>query len=183
MGSYRRLIQGAGLVSALLIALAGCGDKAKQEQQRRELLRPPKIVQEAKKPPPPPVFDGEGVPLPSDLVLGGFAVPRGFEVTKKYDDEWFLRSSVVSAEATAKYVQARVFTGSLERTSVGGVRFESAQLRDAMQAPRLSLRISPTKGHPNACELYIRRIVPQKQVTRTAESVAQTLRESARYAQ
>jgi len=114
------------LAFALLLSLAGCGED-KVEQKRRELLTPPDqvAIHKAKKE-KAAVKDEEGELLPSDLVLGGFQVPRGFTLTKGYEHEWFLRSTVASAEATARYVQERVFTGKLNRTSVGGVRFESA---------------------------------------------------------
>jgi hypothetical protein len=183
MGNIRRLIRSATLLAALLTLVAACSSSSgATEEKRRVLLTPPAAALKPK-PKPPPITDKEGVPLPSDLVLAGLPVPRGFELGKSYENEWFLRSTSVSAEATGRYIEARVFTGQLERTSVGGLRFELAQLREAPSLPRLSIRISPTKGHKRACELYIRRIPVQKQVTRSADEIARTLQENARYAQ
>jgi len=182
MGNIRRLIRSATLLAALLTLVAACSSSSATEEKRRVLLTPPPAALKPK-PKPPPIVDEEGVPLPSDLVLAGLPVPRGFELGKSYENEWFLRSTSVSAEATGRYIEARVFTGKLERTSVGGMRFELAQLREAPSLPRVSIRISPTKGQKRACELYIRRIAVQKQVPRSADEIARILQENARYAQ
>lgn len=183
MGNFRRLTTCAALGSAVLLALAACGDEKAIAIKRRQLLTPPPVAAQQAKKVKPPVVDEEGIPLPSDQVLAGFVVPRGFTLTKSYENEWYLFSNVVSAQAAAKYVEPRVFTGSIERTTVGGVRFETATLREAPSLPRLSIWISPIKGEKRASEMRIRRIPVQKAIKRTAESVAQTLRESARFAQ
>ena len=47
---------------------------------------------------------------------------------------------------------------AVTRTSAGGFRFESGQLRSNRSLPRVAIRVSPIKGRENACELAIRQI-------------------------
>jgi hypothetical protein len=180
MGRYRGLITGA-LLGAL--ALSACS-KRQAEQQQRELLTPPdQAAIQREKRAKVAIVNEEGELLPSDLVLGGFPVPRGFEIKRSYDNEWYLRSLTVSAERAAKYTEKRVFTGSLVRSSVGGVRFEGSQLRDAPSLPKVNIRISPTKGRKDACELYIERLVPVKVDKKLdAEQIREQVRKAAEFA-
>jgi hypothetical protein len=177
MGRYRRLILGAALLGAAG-TLIGCSKP--EAEQRRELLTPPnqaaiqKVKQEKAM-----VVNGEGELLPSDLVLGGFPVPRGFEIKRSLDNEWYLRSLKVSAARVASYVDKRLFTGSLIRSSVGGFRWDGAQLRDAPHLPKLTVRVSPTKNRDNACELYIRSYANIKVEKLTPEQSEAKLREAA----
>ena len=173
MGHFRGLIRNGALLAC----------SALQAEQRRELLTPPNqpAIQKAKKE-KAALLDEQGELLPSDLVLGGFPVPRGFEIKRTLDNEWYLRSLEVSAARTASYAEKRLFTGSLVRSSVGGVRFDGAQLRDAPQLPRLTVRISPTKNRENACELYIRSYGTPKVEKLTQEQAEAQLREAARFA-
>lgn len=175
----------AALVYVLLAAalLGGCEDKV--AEQRRELLTPPdKAALQVEKKEQARIKDDQGELLPSDVSYAGFPVPRGFELTKEYTNEWFLRSRVASADATARYVQARVFTGTLERTTLGGYRFESAQLRHDMALPRVAIRISPTRGLDEACELHIRQIPVGKPVERPpADQVEAERRRNQRFVQ
>lgn len=184
MGSFRGLIQGGLLLGALcaLSTQSAC-EAPDKPQQKRQLLTPPdqvaikKVKQEKAK-----LVDDEGELLPSDLVLGGFPVPRGFEMKRSREHEWFLRSLEVSAERAASYAQKRLFTSSLVRSSVGGVRFDGAQLREAPQLPKVSIHISPTKGRKNACELYIKRHAGPPPQKLTREQTEAMHREEARYA-
>jgi len=181
MGCFRGLIFGAALLGSAC-TLLGCGD-AKVEQRRRELLTPPNqaAIQQVKKE-KAAVVDAEGELLPSDLVLGGFPVPRGFEMKRALDNEWYLRSLEVSAARTASYIEKRVFTGSIIRSSVGGFRFDGAQLREAPHLPKLTVRVSPTKNRKNACELYIRSYAGVKVEKLTQEESEARVREAARNA-
>ena len=164
---------------------AACGEAKVEEKRRRELLTPPsKAALQAAKKAKSAVFDDKGELLPSELVLGGFAVPRGFELLKSYEHEWALYSRVASAEVTLRYVQQRLFTGSLIRSAVGGAVFEAAQLRHDTKLPRVTVRVSPTKGEKRACELNIRRIpVVPKEDRLTTEQIEAQLREKARFPQ
>lgn len=179
MGRYRGLITGA-LFGALV--LSACNKR--EAEQQRELLTPPNqaAIQKAKRE-KLAIVNEDGELLPSDLVLGGFPVPRGFEIKRSYDNEWYLRSLTVSAERAAKYTEKRVFTGSLVRSSVGGMRFEGSQLRDAPTLPKVNIRISPSKGRKDACELYIQRLVPvQVDKKLDAEQIQAKVREAAQFA-
>jgi hypothetical protein len=185
MGCHGRLtLAGAARAGALVLALAACGEDTK-EQQRRELLTPPnKAAIQAEKKEKAKVVDEEGALLPSDLVLGGFTVPRGFEVTKSYTNEWVLHSKSASARITANYVDTQVFTGGITRTSAGGFRFESAQLRKDRSLPRVAVRVSPIKGQKNGTELVIRSIPVQPAVERPpADVVEAQLRNASKFAQ
>jgi len=181
MGRYSGLILSGALFGAVC-TLIGCS-KPEAEQQR-ELLTPPNqaAIQKAKQE-KAIVVNGEGELLPSDLVLGGFPVPRGFEIKRSLDNEWFLRSLEVSAARVASYVDKRLFTGSLVRSSVGGFRWDGAQLRDAPNLPKLTVRVSPTKNRPNACELYIRSYANIKVEKLTQEQSEARVREAARTAE
>jgi hypothetical protein len=184
MGCDRRLTLYAALAGALFFAFAACGTDVK-EQQRRELLTPPnKAAIQAERKEKAKVVDEEGALLASDLVLGGFTVPRGFELTKTYKDEWVLQSKSASARATASYVDKQVFTGSITRTSVGGFRFESAQIRHNRSLPSVSIRVSPIQSSAIGTELSIRSIPVQPAVERPpADVVEAKLREARKYAQ
>lgn len=186
MGSFRGLIRSGVLSSGFLLG-TGCMVLACSEpdvvQQQRALLTPPDqaAIQKEKKA-KAALTDEEGELLPSDLVLGGFPVPRGFELKRSYDNEWYLRSLEVSAKRAASYIEKRLFTSSIVRSSVGGFRFEGAQLREAMHLPKMTVRVSPTKNLPNACELYIKSYPPVKVEKLTVEQAEARVREAAKYA-
>ena len=115
MGSICRLIRG-GLLLCAACSLLACGDKEDPVQQQRKLLTPPdQAAIQKEKQAKAALTNEEGELLPSDLVLGGFPVPRGFELKRSYDNEWYLRSLEVSAKRTASYIEKRLFTSSIVR--------------------------------------------------------------------
>jgi hypothetical protein len=181
MDSRLRLSRSGVLFGALCTLLACREPDAAQEQ--RNLLTPPnQAAIQKEKQAKAAITNEEGELLPSDLVLGGFPVPRGFELKRSYDNEWYLRSLTVSAQRTASYIEKRLFFSSIVRSSVGGFRFEGAQLRDAPNLPKLTVRVSPNKGHPNACELYIRSYAAVKAEKLTPDQAEAKVREAAKYA-
>ena len=188
MGRDRRLNQSTALAGtllcALLCAITACGEDVK-ERKRRELLTPPdKVAIQAAKKEAAKVTDEEGGLIPSGQLLGNFPVPKGFELRSTYENEWILESTVASAKLTANYVEKHLFTGDITRTSAGGFRFESGQLRSNRSLPRVAVRVSPIKGRENACELAIRQIPVQPAVERPpADVVEAKLREQRKFAQ
>lgn len=174
MGRYRGLIRSGALFGAAYALLACSEPKA---EERRALLTPPNqaAIQKEKRE-KAAVVNEQGELLPGDVVLGGFPVPRGFELKRSYENEWYLRSLQVSAQRAAEYTQKRLFTGSLTRSSVGGMTFENAQLRDQPHLPKLTVRISPTKNRKDACEMYIRSNVPTKAEVLTPEEAEARVR-------
>jgi hypothetical protein len=186
MGSFRRLIRNGVLFGGLLFGagstLLACGEPDAAQEQRALLTPPDQAAIQKEKKAKAALTDEAGELLPSDLVLGGFPVPRGFELKRSYDNEWYLRSLNVSALRAASYVEKRLFTGSIVRSSIGGFRFENAQLRDAPNLPKVTVRVSPTKNLPNACELYVKSYAPLKVEKLTAEQAEAKVREAARFA-
>jgi hypothetical protein len=186
MGSFRRLIRSGLLCSGVLLGtsctLLACSEPEAVQEQRALLTPPDQAALQREKNAKTALTNEEGELLPSDIVLGGFPVPRGFELKRSYDNEWYLRSLEVSAKRTASYIEKRLFTSSIVRSSVGGFRFEGAQLREAPNLPKLTVRVSPTKNLPNACELYIKSYGAPKVEKLTIEQAEAKVREGAKYA-
>jgi hypothetical protein len=180
MGSLRGLIQ--SVLFGATCSLLACGEPDAVQQQRALLTPPDQAAIQKEKKAAAALTNEEGELLPSDLVLGGFQVPRGFELKRSFDNEWYLRSLEVSAKRTALYIEKQLFTGSIVRSSIGGFRFEGAQLRAARHLPTVTVRVSPTRKLPNACELYIKSHAGPKAAPLTPEQAEAKVREASKYA-
>jgi hypothetical protein len=157
---FNRAWTGA-LLAALMLAACGAEEPVAVQEQRRELLTPQDVVQrkieiaEARR-----YLEDDGMPIASGQVLGGFPIPRTYELYRGLEHEWHLRSRAVSAEALARYVEQQVFTAKLERTGIGGFYFDGARLRNDANALLLRIRISPIPGLEAASELHLWQLLP-----------------------
>lgn len=170
MGNFNRLTRARSAprpvrlgVLVLVLGLSACENDApaKVERQRRELLTPPNYAAlHAQREAENRLLDENGMPIPSEQVAAGLTIPRGFKLIRNFERQWYFESAGVSAEALSRYVEARVFTGKLDRTGIGGFQFGASLLRDDADALAIDVSITPIKDRPDACELYIRQSAP-----------------------
>jgi hypothetical protein len=148
-----------------LIALTGCsGDRQAAEEEtarKRELLVPIDVqTRRAERLEQARVLDEDGIPIPSDMKIAGIDIPRSFELLESRERKWHLQSRQISPEALGRYMELRLFTGSLERKGGGGIRIKDAQLKDALEQPRVTVNIAPIAGNPHACRMRIEQAAP-----------------------
>lgn len=153
-----------GLLALALALLAGAGcdrEAARVEEQRREVLKLPDHNRlRAERAERDRIFDDEGLPLESELVLAGIPMPRSFAITRESSEDWYLESRLVSAELAGRYIEKRVYTEKISRTGGTGVAFEIATARSAPNGPKLKIVITPIANMPNASEMYVRKPAP-----------------------
>jgi hypothetical protein len=179
--THRHPGSAAGATSVLLVlcvALAACsgGEKAEQQAQRRELLTVPdhseelQALREKRQ-----VYDAEGNLIPSGEVVAGVELPRGLELYRSFDGEWYYRTRKIRSEDLVRYFKARLFTGQIDYTLNAAVTFKKARSEDYPEAPPVDVRIAKKRGGATISDVYIREYQPpeRNQWPSRAESEAQ----------
>ncbi|MGD8863043.1 MAG: hypothetical protein PVI30_23720 [Myxococcales bacterium] len=165
-------------MAALCVALAACsgGEEAQQQAQRRELLTVPdrsdelEALREKRR-----VYDAEGNLIPSGEVVAGVELPRGLELYRSFEGEWYYRTFKIRSEDLVRYFKPRLFTGQVNYTLNAAVTFKNARSKDFPEAPPIDVRIAKKRGGATISDVYIRQHQPpeRKQWPSQAESEAQ----------
>ena len=159
------------ICSALLgPALSGCGrDK---EEARRELLRPvdtqaKRLAEREKK----RIIAPNGELIPSDQKLAGIAMPKGLELYRSFELEWYLEGKGMSVPQLERYFAARLDPLGIERGDTF-VKLTDARLRDDPSARRVTVQLSRMVDIQTVTNVYIRQARPPRTFAQQSESEA-----------
>lgn len=155
MGNQRRLIAG-GVCALVALGAGGCGrDEPSADARRREILRPAAADQiRAERRARAELTDAHGELVPSDLVVAGVTLPRGFTLVLGLEHAWYYRSASASLEQLDRYFLARLESREIRR-SAREIEFVWARPKGVSGAVPVTLRIRIAPDDPRQREIYV----------------------------
>jgi hypothetical protein len=163
---------------SLCVVLLSCGLAAcssdEQQEGRRALLRPvdtrqKRLAQQEKH----RLFDAAGELIPSGEKIVGLELPKGLELYRSFEHEWYYEAKRINLGQLDRYFAARLDPLGVNRNATY-VTFENATLRDDPKARRMTVRIASMIGHSTVTDVYIRQAPPIRQYATTqAQAEAQ----------
>jgi hypothetical protein len=160
-------------------ALGGCGGD--KDEARRALLRP--VDMNAKRRAEREkmrIVDAKGELIPSDQKIAGITLPKGIELYRSFELEWYLEGKHIEMGQLERYFSARLDPLAVERGQTF-TTFKDARLRGEPNARRVTVELSRKFGGTTTTDVYIRQMrpprvfVPEKQ----AEAQLQARRQRA----
>ncbi|HMI92129.1 MAG TPA: hypothetical protein VK509_12225 [Polyangiales bacterium] len=159
------------LLSGLCAGLYACGSD--EQDTRRSLLRPvdtrqKAIVEQEKR----RLFDVNGELIPSGEKIAGLELPKGLELYRSFENEWYYEARRINLGQLDRYFAARLDPLSIDRNA-SHVTFENAGLRDNPSSRRISVRIASLIGHQTVADVYIRQAPPIRVYPTESQAEAQ----------
>jgi hypothetical protein len=159
------------LLSGLCAGLCACGSD--EQDTRRSLLRPvdtrtKAIAEQAKR----RLFDANGELIPSGEKIAGLELPKGLELYRSFENEWYYEARRINLGQLDRYFAARLDPLGIDRNATH-VTFENAALRDDPKARRISVRVASLIGHHTVSDVYIRQTPPIRQYPSESQAEAQ----------
>jgi len=122
-----------------------------------------------------PLYGPEGELLPSETVVGGLPIPRGFDLVSQRDRVHTYGTQQVPPAKVLEYFGQRLFTGSVERMGEGAV-YHRAEVIGVENSPRMDVsiivrgdetrveifEIPPLSGNPPSVEEMLRMMEEQQ---------------------
>jgi hypothetical protein len=152
--------------------LSACSSE--KQEARRALLRPvdvqqKRIAEHEKR----RLFDAAGELIPSGEKIVGLELPKGVELYRSFEHEWYYEAKRINLGQLDRYFAARLDPLGIDRNATH-VTFENATLRDDPKARRVTVRIASLIGHTTVSDVYIRQAPPIRQYATTeAQAEAQ----------
>jgi hypothetical protein len=167
-----RLLPIYSLCAALLLpGLCACG---KDEQEtRRALLRPvdvrqKQIAEREKR----RLFDANGELIPSGEKIAGLELPKGLELYRSFENEWYYEAKRINMGQLDRYFAARLDPLALERNATH-VLFANAHLRSDPAARLVSVRLASLVANQVTTDVYIRQSPPVRTYPSERQAEAQ----------
>ena len=156
----RNWLAGSLAISLLAGGLGACGKD--EDEQRRALLKPvdmrqKRIAEREKK----KLFDEAGELIPSDQKVAGLTLPRGVELYRSFEYEWYLEAKHIDVPPLERYFSARLDPLGIEHNN-NTVTFTDAYLRDDPRARRVTVRLARMIGHTTTTDVYISQVPPPR---------------------
>jgi hypothetical protein len=171
MGDQRRLSTWVR-VAAVLLCAGACGDDRPSEAEaRRAVLRPPdeaKIREERRA--DTRITDEHGALLPSEQVVAGVALPRGFTPVLTLERAWYYRSRSATFAQVDHYFLKRLDSREIRRSD-REVEFVTARPKGVPGATPVLVRIRNAPDDPAQREIYIELPRPSPRVRPTEAEV------------
>jgi hypothetical protein len=171
MGDQRRLNTCVCAAAVLLCAGACGGDRASEIEERRAVLRPPDDVRiREERRADARITDEHGALLPSEQVVAGVALPRGFSPALTLDRAWYYRSRSATFEQVDRYFLKRLDSREIRRSD-REVEFVTARPKGTPGATPVLVRVRNAPEDPTEREIYIELPRPSPSVRPTEAEV------------
>ena len=165
-------VHGANWV-VLAVALAACHREPQaQVEQRKALLRPEvRPVQQQAELERTRITDPSGELLPSGTKAAGLELPRGLQLYRQLERDYHFEAQHIDLDQLERYFAKRVVPYALTRTPTS-VSLEDAQLKDAPNAPRVTIRIARLMSAEPVCNVFLQQASPPRVYPSEAEAQA-----------
>jgi hypothetical protein len=159
--TYSVFVLGASVVASMAAANSGCSsdDTAHRAEARREILRGEDLDKEHnERMEKQRLTNYQGDLMPSDTLVAGVVIPRGFKPKFTFAYEWYYDGALPFAPLE-KYFRATLQAESIDRPDSSSVQFSHARTKGVANMSPVTVKIFPVPGRSDWSRIYI--LAPQ----------------------